>query len=592
MKLILFIFSISLSVNLFGQNVYYASSKAQKGVGSRSDPFEIQYAFSGGGGIIKDLDTVKLINDGNYKPVVADAKYLDYVVYMSENPYDPVTILGLEDETTLKGIVTFNKGYFYTLYALNIKGNNPNRDGRVDGYKGAASGIYFINASNVKIINCQISKTTASGIYKGSLGRNVTIDGNRIYDLGFFSKSKNRLSHHGLYIQNWEGSVCLIQNNLVRNAAQYGIQAWHQNANEATKLHSIKILDNTFYKTDQVALHYGGYSISQEGAIIGNSVFGGEGFDTRGIRMGYSQNGNAYNTSFSVDNNFVQDANIMIHNVKSSIYSISENIVIREGKGWSFMSFYEKDRPEILSKTIDNFTYTNSSVAATWLDYNWDGTKSYVNYRDDPVETGEEFSYDQAKNFIKYVHNKYDKRVYVTVHNPEKLDKIIINLDKTFSIGDKIKVFDFENMSEPILKQVYNGSLELDMNLSVMEPIYGNLPVPKTKTSKKFNVFEIRLDKATDFVADTPPQDPIDDGPEDEPSEKDIPDTTEPDNPVSESPVDFSEINERLSGLEKEIETLRFLIEDLKLDSIVNMLDEIKKQVDIIKNKKIELVEK
>lgn len=474
--------------NIFGQ--WHANNGDQTGKGTAQDPFGYQYAFSGADGAIKGGDTVRLV-DEIYSYAKATARFDDYVTFMGGT-----FISTPEGDSQNSGIIDVRGGEYYRFSNISIIGGNPFRDQRYPGYSGAASGFALNVGDNIQIINCLIKNVTGNGVYKASSCRNILIKNNLIIYPSVYSTSTGRLTNHCLYIQNLNGSTCVIVGNILMHSSQYGIQVWHQETGnedfgeDKSKMHSVKIKDNFFVGANQVAVQYGGTNFSFDGEIVGNVIYNSWG--QRGIRMGYTQQSNTnYNTRFRVDSNFVM-GNVHIVNPRG-VNSITGNTIIHDSYPFKIHWYYDDD---ILSGVKGNTIYTSDTRPYQFIKDAWTaetGVYNELNVRDTDQQakirgigtSNKTLSIKEAKNQVRVL--QIESTYYHAIINPEMRDFFTVDLSRF----ENIKVYDLENPTVTI----YEGEgtkVEIDMSLTEIEPVYGNLPQPP-KTGKNFGVYVVEV---------------------------------------------------------------------------------------------------
>jgi len=485
MKKLLTLLLIPFSV--FSQ--WHANNGDHTGSGTMQDPFGYQYAFSGAEGKIQGGDTV-MLQDEIYGYAKASVKFTDYVTFMGGT-----FLSSPEGDSENSGLIDVRGGENYRFYKMSLIGGNPFRDQRYPGYSGSASGFALNVGNNIQIIDCLIKNITANGVYKASSCRNVLIKNNLIIYPSVYSTSTGRLTNHGLYIQNQQGSTCVIEGNIILHSSQYGVQVWHQETGNEdlgesyTKMHSVKIVNNFFVGANQVAIQYGGYNFGFDGEIVCNVIYNNWG--QRGIRMGYTQQSNTnYNSRFRIDSNLVM-GNLHVVNPRGNDNSITGNKIIDDSYPFMIYWFWNDD---ILSAVQGNEIYTNDTRPYQFIKDAWTeevGNYNEINVRDTDQQakirgigtSNKALSLKEAVNEIRVL--QIGDTHYYALINPEMRDFFTIDL----SMFESVQVVDLENPKE-IIYEGDGKKIEIDMLLTDIEPVYGNLPQPP-KTGKDFGVYVV-----------------------------------------------------------------------------------------------------
>lgn len=492
-KLFYIIFFLALLFALFSaqaQKVWYANNGNQIGTGTISDPFGAQTAFSGGNNLMKGSDTVRL-STGIYGPVKYTYNPSNYVTYTGEG----VVFQG-DDKVNVNGTIEVHGDYF-RLYGVTIRGANPNRDARLPGWRGSSNGISLLGGENIEIISNDIYDTSASGIYKSASCKNVKILYNRIKYPGYLDS--DRPHHHCLYIQNSKGSECIIRGNILAHSLQYGIQVWHQSgpAKQESKLINVKIEDNIFYMAQNRPIHYGGNNVSDNGAIVGNSVYNSP-ENAQGVSFGYVTQSDSKNFNVTISGNYIQDCRLSLLNIDKTLKGITGNTIVYPGEVFWIGQDGTKDFP-IISNVIDNNTYFtdadkpfrhyadeyNESTGKIERLFNISySTQDWKFKGPDKNSTVQNFKFAPQENRV--FKNIYEKKLYVAIHNPIGQDNVDINLSNWIDEGDSIRVYDFDSyLTGSIYQGIYNKSISINTNFDAIDPIFGNMPAP-VKTPKYF----------------------------------------------------------------------------------------------------------
>ena len=491
---------------------YYVSPSGRKeGTGSKDNPWSFQFAINSANGIIKGGDEVELL-PGKYSPVLATAMYNDYVTFIGN---DNVIIEG--DSITTGGVIRIEGGQFYRFMNLHIYGNIESRDERIAPVNIISSGFDLQSGSNIDIIECHVENTTASGVYKSASCKDVNILNSIFRYNGYYSISKGRYAHHGLYIQNSEGSYCNIKRNIISHPMAYGAQVWHQSGphKQKSKLIDVTFEDNIFIVHNETGLLYGGNNLSKGGVIENNSIYP---INANGLRVGYDVLGNtSYVTDFFVKGNIVH-GNIQIINPKPNPTEeenimLINNIAVKPGYTFSIFTDEVDNLTKIMTDWKDNTFIASTASPFQWVNYNNINGRAVQDFN--VTLSGEEMIHqglsesniisDKISNYIKYV-TINPNTIYAAIHNFEEKDTIELDLNAYFEDKDAIEIFDVENMQEPIYAGE-SGKIIADMRaLPQIEPIFGNIPTPE-KSDDNFVALVIK--RVSKDTTPKPNPDPI-----------------------------------------------------------------------------------
>ena len=502
---------------------HYVSPIGNSALGTKEHPLSLQYALDGADGLIKGGDTIELL-PGIYKPETP---------YLLQMQYDtPITIIGNEDAfiygsteldaTRPSGIFKALGGKGYIFKDLYIYGNNPLRNSSIkDGYVGNSAGFSLQHGSDIDIINCHIENTTADCIYKSSAFKNLNVIGNILRYSGHYSKEKGRYAHHGLYLQNEKGSYCNIEKNMIIHSLTYGTQVWHQSGphKQESKLIDVVFKSNIFISNNETALLYGGNNFGKGGKVINNSIYA---IDSNGLRIGYSvAGGSNTNSDFIVANNVIHGNLKIINPVTNADITdrvhVENNIISRPGYTFSIFTNRLSSLTSVVSGWINNTLIATSKRPFQWVNnVNRDGRSVQEFNRiltlDEMYSQGlppSNIVMTSHDNFIRYVDNTENDKLFIAVHNFENLNEIEIDTTPYF-VEDKdlIVIYDAENMAEYIYEGEA-GVIAIDMEkLPDIEKPLGNVETPPKSDS---NFVALVIEKIGEL--DDDPVDPIEDPP-------------------------------------------------------------------------------
>ncbi len=493
-NLFLLLLALIVSVGAASQNVWYADNsespplETTNSYGTKDNPFPYAYAFEGAGGRITSSDTV-LFLAGAYNPAKVTGKFHGQVVFKPAVS-GSVTFYSGINQVNQGGVINVDGATNITLQGFNVFGNNPNRNSLIGDMTGVGSGFNLLTGSNVKIIDNYVKDVTGSGIYLSSLCKDVSILYNLIKYVGY--RSSRRRHHHGLYLQCDAQAHVLVKGNIISHSASYGVQVWQQ-ANprsQRSKINNVTFIDNIMFQAENQVLHYGGYNDTQNPVMIRNNIYNS--VSGLGIRVGYTTSGpdnDVFGTHLS--GNYIQ-GNLALVNPTDQLVSIDNNTVIGSDGGLFIHTFFENMLPGLLAKMDNNLLVTNNSKQVRLVDDDCCGEdgrgKRNYNFKislDSLYTMGlpgsnRSIPVNKVKPNIQVVRNEFADQLRVAINNPTGEEKITLDLNGYFKPGTKLKVYDFENYTDPI-QVTTDYVMTIDMNMQSMEPSFGNLDIdPKS----------------------------------------------------------------------------------------------------------------
>jgi hypothetical protein len=486
---------VLLGQSVGGEVFHVTTDGTFDGSGSIDSPRSLQRAFEvhmnyvdAGPG-----DTV-LIHGGDY--------YGSFTSWLRGEPNNPVVVMPYNNEivriigTGVENNTLSIQGAFAIYRDLIITQNERNRytgSGEVN-----AEGGVSIGGEGVKLINSIIYDIYGVGTGGSSNAINAEISGCVIFNVGY--KDPYRGVGHGMYLSNTTGEK-VVRKNIVFNTYGHGIQFYTEGSQE---------LNGSLFEKN--IIFNAGIATSEEGVgEMRNYMMGGN-VPTRDLRM---INNYSYQPPGSTGNGMV-----LGYNIDSESCLVEGNYIARGKRVFSIQRFSEAIiRNNVIigeeNQALTSLLYPDEFPVN---EYNWDQNKYFgdtqvffnENSNDNLTfsEWKNQFGYDtnssyqsvrDLENHVKVIANDYESgRAHIVAYNWKNLDYISVDLSDILPVNEGYRIYDVENVFEPILQGTYKGgSIQIPMDLTeIIQPSGDNIDFSTPHTGKEFGVFLVKSAKS------------------------------------------------------------------------------------------------
>ncbi|WP_181256475.1 T9SS type A sorting domain-containing protein [Marinilabilia salmonicolor] len=435
-------------------------------------------------------DTV-LIHQGDYygsfSSWIHGEKDNPVVVMPFEN--DVVRIIGTGAENSTLSI----NGRYAIFRDLIITQSERNRDtGR--GEVNAEAGV-SLGAEGVKLVNCIIHDIYGVGVGGSSNAVNAEINGCIIFNIGY--KSPERGIGHGMYLSNNTGEKEVV-NNIVFNTYGHGIQFYTEGAQQ---LNPCLFENNIIFNAGILASESGvgemrnymmGGNVPTKGLkMIKNYSYQPPNSVGNGMVLGY----NVDSESCVVNDNYIAGGKRVFSIQRFSNVVIKNNTIVSKHRQALVSLLFPDDSAVERYEWDFNHYFGNEQV---FYDENSNQILSFSDWtRRFPYDMNSRYSdFSELNNHTAVIPNVYERgKAHIVVFNWKQQKSVNIDLSGLLQLNEEFKLYDVENLTEPILKGTFTGEpFSIPMDISTVIQPSGNISYSTPHTGIEFGCFFVVSD--------------------------------------------------------------------------------------------------
>ncbi|MGZ2368721.1 hypothetical protein ACXR6G_02940 [Ancylomarina sp. YFZ004] len=484
------LFLLFLTCSSFASSFHVAVDGSENGDGSEFSPWDLKTALSHPAAVLQG-DTIWLhagVYKGHFTSTIRGAEGANIVV--RQFPGEKAIIDGIGYKGT--GILTVN-GSYTTFWGFTVTDSNSSR-GRVSQNPGSSvydipigSGIN-VHGQNIKLINLIIHDAPGNGIGDWIEALNNEVYGCIVYYNGW--QGPDRAHGHAYYAQNKNGTKTIADNIMFSNF-KMGLHVYTQSSSiDGFHIEGNSCFNNGLVSIDRklsVNILVAGGQPASRIVVIDNYAYCNALAITTNVRLGYR---GAANRDIIVKDNYYMGGYPVLRMSDWKSVEFSGNTIV----GYKKMVYLEVPQGiQSSSYEWDDNTYYAGSDTKPYNEI------SHISFKDwqqnFSIDLNSQYSYDRPSGTVIFKRpNKYEPgRSYITIFNRDLNNSVNVDLSDLIDDGAKYEIFDVENLNQgPLLAGVYKGgSIDIPMDLTLITPPNGNVPVIPSHTGIEFGVYLI-----------------------------------------------------------------------------------------------------
>lgn len=278
----------------------------------------------------------------------------------------------------------------------------------------------------------------------------------------------------------------IIANSFIFSSHRTGVSSYNENGS----INNYIYRDNVIFENGQISkygrqwnLLVGGINAAKDIYLENNTFYFNPDTGGRPVQLGYKNN----NDNASVIGNSFINQGLLLRKwkrieLKKNVFHHTEALRINL-----------KNKPDLENYHFDKNIYYTWNETPIAIEGN-SAAQSLLEIQKklEVDKKSVQLPASKAKNEIKIVPNKYDSsKLYITIHNFEKLDNVLVSFSRYLKIGTQFRIIDVQNyFGDPILLDVYDGkSISLPMTLTEVAKPLGDVSVKPVHTGKELGTF-------------------------------------------------------------------------------------------------------